>query len=200
MTGKRGRGRNSVLDGNLERFSQNLLQFRSSFTLDRICLLRREVAVRGEPQECEMAGADGEKEKGLMEKVHSAPRKDSYTGSKDSWSFHSLQGLERRHSHAPLRKDKELQSQLPPRKFPLLGRRKMFFTVQVGEPQDRLSGEPTDLYQGRSSNPAWVSPENLPGASPASWGCLTRSFPILIIPGFKASPDIRRWLQRKEKN
>lgn len=115
-------------------------------------------------------------------------------------SFHSLQGLERRHSHAPLRKDKELQSQVPPRKFPLLGRRKMFFTVQVGEPQDRLSGEPTDLYQWRSSNPAWVSPENLPEASPASWGCLTRSFPILIIPGFKASPDIRRWLQRKEKN
>lgn len=49
-------------------FSQNLLQFRSSFSLDRICLLRQPVGdgrVRRKSQKCEMAGAEVER---LMER------------------------------------------------------------------------------------------------------------------------------------
>lgn len=142
-----------------------------------------------------------------MEKVHSAYRKDRYAGPKDNCALPLSAGPGEKTQPWCLERERTRSySHRFHQEHLLLGRRKMFFTVKVGEPQDKLSGEPADLNQWRSSDPVWMSPENpdhqlKPALPPRvhGWVDLTRSLPILSIPGFKASADIRRHLQKKEK-
>lgn len=172
---KLGSGRNSVWNGDLEKLSQNLLQFRSNFIWDGVCSVGqalRDGRVRGEPRVCDgSAGeADGAGSCSPQEghwhcsqgQLH--PSITCKAWGEDTATLLSEVERQRTRSHS---------HRLHWGNF-LLGRREMFFTVEVGEPQAKLSGEPTETFQPCLDQP-W-EPRPLPEASPApvdglsSWG------------------------------
>lgn len=104
-----------------------MLQFRSNFSLDRVCLLRQPVGggrVRGEPQKCERLL---ERRRGCWRRFIQPTERTATLEPRRAAPFHYLQGLEKT-NHATLRsaKEKELQPQVPSRKFSISRRKNVF--------------------------------------------------------------------------